>query len=127
MQVIYLTAEEILRLHHQIIEDFGGGHGVRDENRLKSLVDAPKQHVFGNEQYPDVYKKAAVYLRNIIGDHFFTDANKRTAVTVCGIFLMRNGHELIADPIELETFTINVAIAHLSIEEIVNWLSAHTA
>jgi len=59
--------KEILRLHFQVIEDFGGSHGVRDEGRLSSVVEAPKQVVFGKEQYPTIFDKAAVYMRNIIG------------------------------------------------------------
>lgn len=81
----YLTLEEILRLHFQLIEDFGGRHGVRDENRLKSVVEAPRQEIFGQAQYPTLAKKAAVYVRNIIGDHPFSDGNKRIG---CFIFLL---------------------------------------
>jgi death-on-curing protein len=121
----YLSVEEILRLHFQVIEDFGGSHGVRDENRLRSVVEAPRQEVFGQEQYPSVFEKAAVYLRNIIGDHPFTDGNKRTAVTVCGIFLARNGYALTANPKELEDFAVRVATDHLSVAEITNWLESH--
>lgn len=126
MKSRYISLEEILRLHFQVIEDFGGSHGVRDEGRLKSVVQAPKQTVLGEEQYPSLYDKAAVYWRNIIGDHPFTDGNKRTALTVCGIFLARNGTTLIADPKELEDFTIKVATHHLKIEEIANWLKANS-
>jgi death-on-curing protein len=125
MKVRYLTLEEILRLHFQVIEDFGGSHGVRDEGRIKSVVEAPQQIVFGKEQYPSVTEKAAVYLRNIIGDHPFSDGNKRTAVTVCGIFLIRNGSGIKADPKQLERFTIRVATNHLSIAEIADWLTHH--
>lgn len=46
--------------------DYGGLYGVRDEGRLKSVVDAPQQEVFGQDQYPTLYEKAAVYMRNII-------------------------------------------------------------
>jgi len=58
----YLALEEILRLHYQVITDFGGSHGVRDERRLESVEAAPKQEVFGAEQYESVFEKAAVYL-----------------------------------------------------------------
>lgn len=126
MSIQYLTVEEILRLHFQIIEDFGGSHGVRDENRLKSVVNAPRQEVFGKEQYPTLYEKAAVYLRNIIGDHPFSDGNKRTALTVCGIFLARHGKSLTAEPKDLEDFTVNVATDHLSVADIAPWLEHHT-
>jgi len=122
MKKKYISLEEILRLHFQVIEDFGGRHGVRDEGRLKSVVQTPKQVAFGEEQYPSVYDNAAVYLRNIIGDHPFSDGNKRTAVTVCGIFLARNGVALRVDPKDLENFTVKVVTHHLKIDEIANWL-----
>ena len=41
----YFSLEETLRLHYQVVEDYGGSHGVRDELRLKALVDAPRQRV----------------------------------------------------------------------------------
>lgn len=122
----YLTLEEILRLHFQIIEDFGGSHGVRDESRLKSVTEAPKQEVFGQEQYPSLFEKAAVYIRNIIGDHPFSDGNKRSAVTVGGIFLLRNGQSLTATPKELEDFAVQVATEHLDVPAIASWLQAHS-
>jgi len=122
----YLTLEEILRLHFQVIEDFGGSHGVHDENRLQSVVEAPRLEVFEQEQYPGVFEEAAVYLRNIIGDHPFVDGNKRTAVTACGIFLMRNGVRLTATPNELEDFAVQVATEHLGIPAIASWLAAHS-
>jgi len=126
MSINYLNLEEILRLHFQLIEDFGGSHGVRDEGRLKSVVEALKQEAFGKEQYPSLHEKAAVYLRNIIGDHPFSDGNKRTAVTVCGIFLARNGKRLVASPQDLEDFAVKVATDHLEIREIARWLESHT-
>ena len=118
----YISLEEILRIHFQVIEDYGGSHGVRDEGRLISVVNAPKQEVIGEEQYSSLFDKAAVYLRNIIGDHPFSDGNKRTAITICGIFLSRNGKQLNASPKNLEEFTISVATKHLSIKDILNWL-----
>lgn len=118
----YLTPEEILRLHFQVIEDYGGSHGVRDEERVKSAVLAPQQEVFGAAQYPDVFEKSAVYLRNIIADHPFIDGNKRTGVTVAGVFLMRNGVGLTASPTELEDFAVRVAIERLDIPTIAAWL-----
>jgi death-on-curing protein len=125
MKIQYLTSAEILRLHYQIIEDFGGSHGVRDESRLGSVTAAPKQVAFGEAQYPDISQKAAVYLRNIIGDHPFSDGNKRTAITACGIFLARNNTTLTATQKELEDFTVQVATDHLSIAEISTWLESH--
>ena len=122
----YLEIDEILELHFWIIEDFGGSHGVRDELGLKSLAAAPRTIVFGEEQYVSVHEKAAVYLRNCIADHVFTDGNKRTAVTITGIFLARNGWRMTAAAAELENFAVRVATDHLDIDAIVDWLERHS-
>ena len=126
MTIKYISLEEILRLHFQLIEDFGGLHGVRDEGRLQSVVEAPKQITSGREQYSSLLDKAAVYLRNIIGDHPFSYGNKRTAVTVCGIFLSRNDLRLTTQPADLEIFTVQVATDHLVVAEISEWLKINT-
>jgi len=121
----YLNLEDILHLHYLLVEDFGGLHGVRDENRLKSVVEAPQAIAFGVEQYVTVYEKAAVYMRNIIGDHPFHDGNKRTGITVGGVFLRRNSVRLMAMPHELEDFAVSVATDHLDVPAIAKWLEAH--
>ena len=126
MTIEYLTVEEILRLHYQVIEDFGGSHGIRDEGRLESVINAPAVYIFGKDQYVSIYDKAAVYLRNIIKDHPFLDGNKRTGLIVCAIFLIRNKYIIKAAPEVLENFTLAVATEHLSIDEISNWLKVNT-
>lgn len=122
----YLTLEEILKLHFEVIEKYGGSHGVRDEKRLESLVIAPSQEVFGIEQYPSLPEKASVYMRNIIGGHPFADGNKRTGTTVAVVFLMANDSKLTATPKELEDFAVQVAVEHLEVAEIADWLKCHS-
>ncbi len=121
----YLSEEEILLAHFKLIERYGGSHGVRDLERIKSATAAPAQEVFGREQYPDLFQKAAVYTRNIIGDHPFADGNKRTGIAVAIMFLARNGQEFSAKPGELEDFAVKVALKKLDIAEIVAWPKAH--
>ena len=121
----YLAAEEILLAHFKLIERYGGSHGVRDIQRIQSAAIAPKQEAFGVEQYPDVFEKAAVYLRNIIGDHPFADGNKRTGITVAIIFLQRYSKMFFAQKGELEDFAVRVATEHLEVAEIALWLSEH--
>lgn len=124
--VRYLSIDEILRLHFQVVEDYGGSHGVRDEGRLASVTEAPQQSIFGGEQYPSLYEKAAVYARNIIADHPFSDGNKRTGITVAAVFLLRNSMKLTAQPKQLEDFAVSIATDHLTVEVIADWLEAHS-
>jgi death-on-curing protein len=65
-------------------------------------------------------------MESLLQNHPFVDGNKRTAVTVCGIFLARNGNPLTASPGELEDFALSVVIDHFDIENIARWLEAHT-
>lgn len=122
----YLTEQEILLAHFKLIERYGGSHGVRDLERIRSVIAAPQQTAFGMEQYPDIFEKAAVYIRNIIGDHPFADGNKRTGMTVGIMFLQLNGKVFSAKQGELEDFAVRVATDHLDVPTITAWLQAHT-
>lgn len=122
----YFTLEEVLELHFMVLEDFGGSHGVRDESRLRSLLEAPQLVVFGAEQYPSLHDKAAVYMRNTIADHIFVDGNKRTGTTLAALFLARHGYELTAEPGQLEDFAVSVATDKPSVEDIASWLSKNS-
>lgn len=123
----YLTLDEMLAIHFRLVEDFGGMHGISDEGRLQSVLEAPRQELFAEEQYPAVHEKAAVYIRNIIGDHPFHDGNKRSGITIGAVFLMRNGYKLTAAPKELEDFAVKVATDHLDVPAIAEWLQRHSA
>lgn len=45
-----LSKEQILMLHSQLIEEYGGSDGVRDYNLLDSALENPFQS-FGGEDY----------------------------------------------------------------------------
>ena len=126
MVVHYFSLEDVLLLHFKLIEDFGGSHGVRSDDRLQSLVLAPRQEVFGEKLYPTVFERAAVYLRGAIADHPFIDGNKRTGVTLAAIYLMRNHYDMTATPTELEDFAVQVAVDTPDIPHIAAWLKAHS-
>lgn len=122
----YLDAEEILLIHYQLVERYGGSHGTRDLARVRSVAVAPAQEVLGAQQYPTVFDKAAVYARNIIADHPFYDGNKRTGITAAAMFLNKNGHELHVDKGELEDFAVQIATAKLEAPAIAAWLKSHS-
>lgn len=122
----YLSAEEILLIHHQLIERYGGSHGTRDLERVKSAAIAPAQVVFGKEQYKNVFGKAAAYARNLIADHPFRDGNKRTGMAVAAMFLKRNGYLLQAKKGEIEDFAVHIAVDKPQVAEIASWLKKHS-
>ncbi len=123
----YLSSADILLVHSAIIDETGGSHGMRDRHAIATLEDLPRQEAFGKELYPDVYTKAAVYLRNIIGGHQFVDGNKRTAVTVADVFLQLNGSMITAPKGKVERFAVSVATERLDLTSIAAWIKANTS
>jgi len=123
----YFTAEEILLVHSLVIDETGGSHGVRDRHAILSLVEAPKQKVFGKELYKTVFEKSALYIRNIIHFHPFVDGNKRTAMTLAGVFLDNNNFFLSVEKDNIEIFALRVVSEKLEIMDIAIWLEKHSA
>lgn len=123
----YFTVEEIDLIHLQLIDASGGAQGIRDIGRLESAVAAQTQEVFGVELYPTVFQKAAALTKGIIADHAFVDGNKRAGVMLAIIFLERNGVATKIRDIELEDFAVQVAVEHLSVDEIAAWFECHSA
>lgn len=122
----FLTVEEVLYIHFQVIDRFGGLHGVRDTGGLKSAVARPHTTVFGNDAYPTVIDKAASMLHSLVLNHPFQDGNKRTAFAAMGLFLQLNGISMTGDHREIEDFVVGIAGERLSLETIIKWLVSHT-
>ncbi len=49
-----LSKEQILMLHSQLIEQTGGGTGVRDFNLLELAIETPFRVFGGEELYPTI-------------------------------------------------------------------------
>lgn len=124
--MVSLTLEQILQLHALVLVKDGGADGVRDVGRLEAAVSTQHQVVFGEELYATVFAKAAALIRGIIGDHPFTDGNKRTAMLAGLTLLEVNGYNFTAQRGGLENFAVRVATDHLDIDAIADWLERHS-
>ena len=114
----YLTLEQILEMHAALVEKFGGLQGVRDANLLISAVETPKAAMFGDDLYPTVYDKAAVYLFHIVRNHPFNDGNKRTGFSAAYLFLKANKVRIRFEDEVYEEFVVEVAKGKKTKEEI---------
>jgi len=65
-------------------------------------------------------------LDSLIRNCPFVDGNNRTGIAAAGIFLLINGHQLIATNPALEVFTLEVARAEHSQPKIAAWLQDNT-
>lgn len=123
--IIYLTLDEILAIHDDMIERYGGSFGVRDLGFIQSAIAKPQATFGGKDLYPTIIDKAAALFHSLIFNHAFADGNKRTALTSTARFLYLNGYELSAKIQELIDFPLKVESKHLDIEQISQWLKEH--
>ena len=118
----YLTIEQVIELHDEMLKRYGGLPGIRDKNLLWSAIDAPKAAMFGQEMYPSVYEKAAAYLYHLICNHPFNDANKRTGYAATLVFLEVNNAKQVFKKEDLENLVIEVAKGKETKERITKFL-----
>lgn len=122
----YLTVQEVLFIHFQVIEKFGGTHGVLSLTGFESAVARPQATMQGDDLYASVLEKAAALFHSLVLNHPFQDGNKRTAFTALGLSLGFNGKSLAGSRTDAENLVVDVADQHLSVETLVGWLQSHT-
>ena len=98
-KIIFLTLAEVIEIHADQIEQYGGRDGIRDINLLSSAIAAPHATFSGDFLHRDICEMAAAYAFYVSQNHPFVDGNKRTALVSALVFLEINGIG-ISDPDE---------------------------
>ncbi|MDO5020387.1 MAG: type II toxin-antitoxin system death-on-curing family toxin [Lachnospiraceae bacterium] len=120
-----LSKEQILMLHSQLIEEYGGSDGVRDYNLLDSALENPFQSFGGEELYPTLQAKAARLGYGLIKNHCMIDGNKRIGTHAMLVFLAINGIELDYTQKELYETILAIADGSLEYEYLLKWILEH--
>lgn len=120
--MIFLSVEEVIQVHDELVSEYGGLHGIRDMGLLISAIEMPKATMFGEYLHESVFDKASAYLYHIICNHAFLDGNKRTGAAVTLIFLSQNVYDIKFDMKEFEEMVCSVAQNGMSKEEISKFL-----
>lgn len=123
MDLYFLTYEDIIEIHIDQINRYGGKRGIRDENLLHSAIAQPKSTFGGKDLHKSVFDKAAAYLFHICQNHPFIDGNKRVAVVSALAFLYMNDYEIDFDEEELEKMVRSVASGECKKDNIALFLS----
>lgn len=89
----YLTLNEVLTIHEELIARYGGAPGVRDLGAVEAALFRPQ-----SGYYSDIIEEAAALAESLLINHPFVDGNKRLAFAACCIFLEINGFVLNAEP-----------------------------
>ena len=117
----YLTVAEVLAMHADQIERYGGSPGVRDQGLLEAALYRPQ-----TGYYADLIEEAAALWESLSQNHAFVDGNKRTAFASMYTFLAINGLRLTADAEETYVFVAHLYKAsRFGFEKLVPWLRGH--
>jgi death-on-curing protein len=117
----YLTVADVLAIHADQIERYGGTHGVRDLGLLEAALYRPQ-----TGYYADLIEEAAALWESLSQNHPFLDGNKRTAFAAMYTFLAINGIQLTAEAGRAWRFLSGLYEKdQFRFERLVPWLRQH--
>ena len=108
----YITIEEAKAIHLATIENSGGGdYGELDTGKLESVLF----HIQNDDYYPTFLDKLEHLFFCSGKFHCFADGNKRIAITLTAMFLLKNGYMAVANTYfrEMENISYHVAAGHI--------------
>lgn len=111
----YISLEEALETHRSTIEKSGGGDdGKLDIGKLESVL----VHIQNDDYYPTFLSKLVHLFYCTCKFHCFIDGNKRIAITLSALFLLKNGYMAIASEFfrDMENISYHVAAGHIDEE-----------
>ena len=120
----FLSVEDVLALHQDLIARFGGDPGVLNVGALEAAVAQPRMTAFGVLIHPTREAQAAAYLFHLTANHPFCDGNKRIGLFAALVFLRDNGMEVLGTSDDWYTLTMGVATSTLTKRELTRQLAA---
>jgi len=114
----YLTFADVIAIHADLIERYGGSQGLRDAGLLEAALFRPQ-----TGYYADLIEEAAALWESLVVNHPFVDGNKRIAFAAMDVFLRINGYKLRID--SSEAYRAIMAMLQkrsLGIDDIREWL-----
>jgi len=79
----YIHVDDVLAIHADQIERYGGSQGLRDPGLLEAALFRPQ-----TGYYPSLVDEAAALWESLSQNHPFVDGNKRTAFAATYVFFI---------------------------------------
>ena len=122
MSFDYIRVEDILVIHADQLERYGGGEGIRDAGLLEAALFRPQ-----TGYYPTLIDEAAALWESLSQNNPFVDGNKRTAFAATYVFLAINGLEITATDDEAQDFVLEIyATSSVTFDNLRVWLGENT-
>ena len=119
MEPVFLSLDEVLEIHQQQIERYGGSGGLREAGALESAVAEPQATFGGEFLHKTIPAMAAAYLFHLCQNHPFIDGNKRVGANAAITFLLMNDWEPTFEQQELADVVLAVASSGLSKQQLI--------
>src|ERR1700757_4414512 len=114
----HLTVAEVLAIHADQIERYGGSQGVRDYGLPEAALFRPQ-----TGYYADLIEEAAALWESLAQNHPFIDGHKRVAFAATYTFLAINGMRITADAEAAYDFIVRLYEANeFNFEHLATWL-----
>jgi death-on-curing protein len=117
---IWLDVREIMDMHAEQLEMFGGPEGIRDQGMLESALARPLNRWHYGES--DLVVSAAAYAFGLAKNHPFVDGNKRTAFHAMMVFLRSNSVAFAPEPAHATAIILALAGGEVSDEGLTRWI-----
>jgi death-on-curing protein len=111
----FLSLEDVLLIHDEQLEAYGGIAGIRDKGLLESAVMMPQASFGGEYLHQNLFEMAAAYAFHIAENQPFLDGNKRTALVSALVFLDINGFVVLDE--EMKLYDAMIAIANKEMDK----------
>ena len=122
MSFDYIRVNDILVIHADQIERYGGTEGIRDPGLLEAALFRPQ-----TGYYPTLIDEAAALWESLSQNHPFVDGNKRTAFAATYVFLAINGLDITATDDEAQDFVLGLYdTSSTTFDNLRTWLSENT-
>jgi death on curing protein len=121
----FLALPDVMLLHKRLLEETGGGAGLRDIAGLESALAQPKMTFDGEELYPDITEKASALMFSLVLNHPFVDGKKRVGYAAAELFLWLSGYELQVDIDTAEEVVLSLAAGNFEREALTAWIQQH--
>ncbi len=121
----FLDKDEVLLIHADQIERYGGALGVRDNGLLESAIAQPQATFGGQWLHPTLFEMASAYLFHLVENHPFLDGNKRVGTAAAIVFLKINGLNIQVTDEEMTNFVLEIAQGRTNKSAIAEFLRSH--
>ncbi|MBT3279121.1 MAG: type II toxin-antitoxin system death-on-curing family toxin [Phycisphaerales bacterium] len=125
MKIDFLDLGDVLEIHTNQLDLYGGSAGIRDNGLLESAIAQPQGGFGKTYLHGNLFEMAAAYLYHLVQNHPFLDGNKRVGTAAALIFLDINGIEINAPKGSVYNLTIAVATGAAKKPEIAEFFRSH--